>query len=237
MEQPELEVDLGLDLDGNVTHTYTVLQQRHARLIRRLVGKKGVFRSLDEFQELTNLDTEDGGAEAAFERFLHAGEGKVYDVLHVFIPNLMPRYEFEGFASQTAYDEDQYDEDADRSPSVPQIRNAFTAAVEANGLEWLDKVRSFFDSGLLKAEVNMTLAKYAEQVREQMDQQVKKASDRSEALPGSATEKPDLTNGTGSQSSPPPSGESAPTSSGTTGPTRSEQSESEAAVSASPSRD
>jgi hypothetical protein len=224
-----IEVPLGLDADGNAVNTYEVVEQRHARLLRKLFGKKGVFRSVDEFTDLArNIspdgedapDAEESAADLtarSFEGLVHASEGKLYDVLKVFIPDLMPRYEFEGYGSEGHLDADEYVEEMDRSPSVPQITNAFRVAVQVNDLSWVKRLTGFFDSKMLKAEANLALARMFREARDAMEGMDLSAS------------------GTSSPSLPAGNGTSASTSSGTTDPTPSEPAESEAAASESPS--
>lgn len=238
-------VELGLDDNGNVTHTFGLVQQRHARLLKHLFGKTGVFRSMDEFTDLARQvapDEPEEGDEPAedaeerdpsdvaaetFEGLITASEGKLYDLLSVFIPNLMPRWEFEGYGSEGHYERDEYVDELDRSPSVPQINTAFETAVQVNGLRWVKKVLGFFDSKMLRAEANLALQRGFGVMRENMDTIL--------ATPGQAKEISPT--GSDSPSSPVGNGASASTSSGTTDPTPPEPSESAAVASASPSPD
>jgi hypothetical protein len=86
VEQAGIPVDLGLDADGSATHTYHLLPQRHAKILRRLMGKDGVFGSWDDFQGLTGED----GEAVGWESFIATSSGKVWETLEVFIPDLMP---------------------------------------------------------------------------------------------------------------------------------------------------
>lgn len=214
MSEPAgIPVELGLGSDGEPTHTYYLLPQRHAKLLRRLLGKKGVFSSFEEFADLSRAD-DDG--EVDFEKFLHVSEGKLYEVLSVFIPDLMPRWEFEGFGSEKHMADDEYDEGMDRSPTGPQIEDAFQAAIQVNGLKWVKKLTGFFDPAIVRAEANAGLARW---LRE----------NARPAIDGKAEEKTTETKSSGrSASSPPPNGGSAPTSSGTSETTRSPSSKPEA---------
>lgn len=87
--------------------------------------------ALKVFEDFDDLDSPE-----TLVRFLGSG---IFDVLAVFypdqIPSLMPRHEFEGFATETAYKAGQYDRDWARKngPSFPQIVAALTAALEVNG--------------------------------------------------------------------------------------------------------
>lgn len=192
-EPAGLPVELGLDADGEPTHVYHVVQQRQARLLRKLFGEKGVI-SLDDLSELFDADDD---AEPDFAEILLGLGGKVHDVLSVFIPELMPRWEWDGFASETAAMEDQYDEDADRSPSVPQQQKAFETVIQVNGLRWLRRLKDVIDPKLIKAQVN---AWAATAVKQMGNPTSAKPSDSSKSLPQA-------------------NGASDPTSSGTTDPT------------------
>jgi hypothetical protein len=84
-----------------------------------------VFANFDELDSPESLVT-----------FLGGG---VFDFLAAFypdeIPSLMPRHEFEGFATETAYKAGQYDREWARKngPTFPQIVAALQAALEING--------------------------------------------------------------------------------------------------------
>lgn len=249
MAESGLPVELGLGANGEPTHTYHLVQQRHARLLKRLFGKTGVFRSMEEFTDLARSvapdespagdepesdreadgEVDDSAAAAAmFENLIHAAEGKLYELFTVFIPDLMPRWEFEGYGSERHLEEDEYVEELDRSPSVPQMVNAFEAAVQVNSLRWVKKVTGFFDSQMLRAEANLAISRLFREARERMDTINATSAKELPAEP---------TSGNDSQKSQPQNGASASTSSGTSEPTPSEPAESEAAVSASPSPD
>jgi len=63
-----------------------------------------------------------------------AGPG--YDILRVFIPDLMPEHEFRGYTSEEAFVAGVRDREAARlSPTVPQIVTAFEAVFAVNRLD------------------------------------------------------------------------------------------------------
>jgi hypothetical protein len=62
---------------------------------------------------------------------------RVYAVLRVFIPNLMPRHEFLGFKDVEAEEKDEYDPEFDNSPSPTQIKEALLQAAEVNEIDLL----------------------------------------------------------------------------------------------------
>lgn len=201
MESPGIDVELG-------EHEYRIVPQRQARLYRKLFGPKGVV------QELQNMDSL-FGEESSFDSFFSVISDRLYAVLLVFIPDLMPEWEFEGYGSPTAAENDEYDDEGDRSPTHPQVIEALQTAVQVNGIGWVKKLSGFFDPAMVRAALTTYIA---QQVRAQAET--------------SATE-----TGTESRSLPPTNGESRQTSSGTSDPTQSTPSaseETEATVSPSP---
>lgn len=180
-KQPGLDVTLGGE-------SYIIVPQRQARLTRRLFGPEGVFNS---FEELGS----DLQSESSFDNIYALIGGRVYDVLAVFIPGFMPRWQFDGFGSPAAAEAKAYEEEADRSPTVPEIEEAIKAAIQVNGLTWLSKIKDFVDPTVIKNQVTLTVARMGTAARE--------AAQLSPPSP----------------SSPPPSGPSAPTPSGTSAPT------------------
>lgn len=180
MQQPGIDVEIGGD-------TYRVVAQRQGRLTRRLFGDKGIFASLEVFADLEQ--------DASFDSLYELIGGRIYDVLAVFIPDFMPRWQFDGFASATAAEQGQYDEEADRSPTIPEITGALKAAITVNDLDWLGKLKDLVDPKLLRSRLNLAVARMGTGAPE---------------APESSPPSPSL---------PQANGESAPTSSGTSDPT------------------
>lgn len=192
---PGIDVKLG-------EHEFRVVAQRHSRLTRRLFGKEGVFSTVEQLTDALELDATGTGL---YELLTGTLGGKVYELLCVFIPGekpgepFMPRWEWDGYASQTAADADQYDEEASREPTIPEIKTALVAAMQVNDLDWLGKIKDLIDPKLLRNQVNLMLAR---------------------ATDPTATDQPEaLDRGASSLSSPPLNGASDPTTSGTTPPT------------------
>lgn len=108
-------------------HELQVVSQRHARL--RHHSKRLGFGSVEEFLLALALPV-DGGHDR-------------YELLCIAIPELaqkMPRFEWEGYASQEAMDADDYSEADDHSPSYDEIVAAGHAVVEVNGVGRLGKI-------------------------------------------------------------------------------------------------
>jgi hypothetical protein len=87
-----------------------------------------------------------------FEKVL-SGEysSESYRVLSVLIPELpkaIPLYEWEGYADQEAMDNDQYEEEADRSPTTAEIVDAFETAIMVSGADRLGKIVNLVQMGV-----------------------------------------------------------------------------------------
>jgi hypothetical protein len=128
-------------------HTSPVYAQRHAYLLNRL------GRYVDELLEsVTDLDTT--GLPAALQT--HA-----YGLLAALIPSFakrVPEYEFKGYADRAAMDAEAYDPEADRSPTLPEIREAFAVASRVNGFDILTHLGKVLDPSLLRGVVNAQVA-------------------------------------------------------------------------------
>lgn len=133
-------------------HTYEVLPQPIGYLMNELGS---------DLQGA--IETEVEGVEGARD----VGS-RTYEVLKVFIPDLMPRYEFLGFASEEALKQgrDAYDRSQDRSPKPPQVVEAFKAIKRANGGEVLDGLKAVLDQRLLQKATAMLISVAGELMRD-----------------------------------------------------------------------
>ena len=122
-------------------HSYEVQPQRMGYLERHLSG----------LTDLINLDVEDGNIIAAL------GD-KAHSVLAIFIPGLMPEWEWKGYASQTAAEHNQYDEEADSSPTFDQIVTAFEVAMKVNRLDLFKHLGKLVGTDFLRAAVRKAIA-------------------------------------------------------------------------------
>ena len=137
---PSAEVTLG-------DHTLPVYAQRHAYLANRL------GRFIDSLLE--------GMQEIDAAGLLNTLQEQSYELLCVLIPNLekrCPEYEFRGFSSREALEAGDYDEHADKSPTLPEIREAFTVAARVNAFDVLAHLKGIIDPSLLRGVVNAQLA-------------------------------------------------------------------------------
>jgi hypothetical protein len=92
--------------------------------------------------------------------------GNAYALLEILIPGLMPRYQFEGYPNQEAYEADMarmapdYEGDevptgptaAERAPTNPEIINAVQKAAAVNNLDIVKHLKGVFggDDGAVK---------------------------------------------------------------------------------------
>lgn len=129
-------------------HELDVFPQRHAYLTNKL-GKY--------VQKLAASDLDLGDA-TGVAVFLGS---EAYDLLTVLIPQYgkrCPRYEFLGFDSQEACDAGEYDEDKDKSPTFPEIVNAFTVSARVQRFDTLKVLGKVFDPNLLRGWINAQMA-------------------------------------------------------------------------------
>lgn len=132
-------------------HSYAIYPQRHAYLSNKLGKWIG---------DLQNLG---GVAESADVSDLLMVLGpQAYGFFKVFIPKLMPEYEFRGFANQGALEAGEYDEDYDQSPSFPELVDAFQTCLTVNRLDLLGHLGKVFRTDLMKAYLNRWLAERME---------------------------------------------------------------------------
>ena len=123
-----------------------VYPQRIAYLENRL-GK-----TVREFVEAGGIDTAD------FARWLGS---RTYSVLAALIPSLpsrMPEHVFRGYPSPEAYAEGSYDPEADRSPTFPEVVDAFNMAIRVNRFDLLGNLKSLVDPTVLRRMLNAEMA-------------------------------------------------------------------------------
>src|SRR4051794_10748633 len=101
-------------------HSYHLAPQRIAYLDKKL----------GSLQELLDLDLAGGTG-----GLVQGLGGNAYRLLKVFIPDLMPEWEWQGYGSPTAAERNEYDEEADRSPTFEQIVVAFEGVMAVNRID------------------------------------------------------------------------------------------------------
>lgn len=133
-------------------HTIPCVAQRHAYLENRL----GRF-----FDSLTKIDTDGLSGDDVGNSLAKMFGEQTYDALCVFLPALakrMPRYEFAGYGSADAMQAGEYDEDADKSPTFPQIVAAFEMAMKVNRFDVFKGVLAKLDPTMVGRMLNVAAA-------------------------------------------------------------------------------
>ncbi len=143
-------------------HTVPVLEQPVPYLERKLGKTIGALL--------------EGGGGIDGENFIRdLGWPRAYDVLSVLIPALaraMPKYEWEGYASQSAYESREDDDEALlAAPTHAQAVRAIEAVIAENRFDVYGKLGSLIDPKLLRARLSLLMAERME------------ASDESPSLP------------------------------------------------------
>src|SRR5262245_991879 len=138
----KLERERVADMGGSATvvlgdYEYTVVPQR----IGYLRSQFGVA--------LQGLDTQD----LATHNILEFLGGRVYAVLKVFIPDLMPEHEFLGFATREAMQAEDYNPEYDHSPSATQVKLALGRSAEVNEIDLLKHLGKLIGPDLLQTWV------------------------------------------------------------------------------------
>jgi hypothetical protein len=82
---------------------------------------------------------------------------RVYAVLKVFIPQVMPRHEFLGFKSAEAEEQEEYDPEFDNSPSATQIKEALLQGAEVNEIDLLKHLGKLIGPDLLQTWVQTVM--------------------------------------------------------------------------------
>ena len=129
--------------------TYGLVAQRQGYLKKKLPQ---VFSALME----DDRDIDAAGLIALFE-------GRAYALLSVFIPDFVktfPEWEFAGYPTKEAWEEGEYDETYDKSPTPPQTRYAIESAFRVNGLDFVKHIKNFVSPELIRATITDKLADY-----------------------------------------------------------------------------
>jgi hypothetical protein len=141
----KLNRDAAVDLNGAGTpvpignQVYTLVPQKLGRLRSQLPIQ---FRSLES---LADLEV------SSFDGFVGQSLERAHGILKVFIPDLMPVHEFCGFSTEQAYEANEYHEESDHGPDLPQIRFAFEEAMRVNALDLFKHLKNVFGPDLLRA--------------------------------------------------------------------------------------
>lgn len=123
---------------------YVVVPQRIGRLEHQLQGLLGDLASAS--------DSDNTGD------FLQKLGTRGYEVLHVFIPDIMPEHRFRGYASAAALEKGEYSDEDDQSPSFDQIVDAFNAVMRVNRVDVFGGLKNVLGPDFLRALIRSRLA-------------------------------------------------------------------------------
>lgn len=133
MPEPHPTVQLG-------SHRYVVVAQRQARLRRQVPAVFAGVGAADAGDLLTMLSD------------------RAYDLLRVFIPDVMPKWEYDGYRSEQAAEADDYDDASDTSPTHKQVQDALAVCLEVNGIDKFRLLGNVVSPELIRALMTQRLA-------------------------------------------------------------------------------
>lgn len=82
---------------------------------------------------------------------------RIYQVLKVFIPDLMPEYEFHGYATKESFEEDKYEEEYDHSPSPTQVKQALSTCSHVNEIDLLSHLGKLIGPEVIRGWVQTVM--------------------------------------------------------------------------------
>lgn len=125
-------------------YSYSVVPQRVGRLKRHL------GRAFADIQDLSFNDV---------ASFVDESLERAHRILAVFIPDMMPVWEFCGYGSRSAYEgSDDSDDDGDFGPTVPEIVGAFEVVMRVNRFDLLGHLKALVPEELLRAQMASMVA-------------------------------------------------------------------------------
>lgn len=129
------------------SHIYEMLPQPIPLLKRDLAA---YFKALFE---LENTDIDETNV-------LDILDTRAYDLLGVFIEDLMPPWEWQGYATKEAMDADQFDREVARrlAPNPVQVRLATQVGFKVNGLDLWKVLNRVVDPTVLRAKATLWLS-------------------------------------------------------------------------------
>lgn len=136
-------------------HTYTVEEQPMPYLEMEFEEFAQRFQGVSSPEDLADVVVMQDGSPAdvpAGRKGFGQIAGPGYDVLRVFIPDLMPEWEFRGYASEAAFQAGVRDRETARlGATVPQIKRAFEAVFLVNELDVLKHLGKVVPAELIQA--------------------------------------------------------------------------------------
>lgn len=135
------KVELGSD-------TYEVVPQPWVYLQHEIREFGSGLGDLESFSDVGDIDTVVG----------ELGD-RAWELIRIFIPDLMPKHRFMGYRSADAMEEGTYDEEAARkAPTFAQIIDAVETSLRVNRLDVIKRLKSVFPTDLIEAEIRRALA-------------------------------------------------------------------------------
>lgn len=91
--------------------------------------------------------------------------GSMRDILGVFLPDIMPLHEWEGYPTKAAMEGNLLDRDwaREHAPTGPQVRLAITVCFKSNGLDAWKLLGKLVDPTLLKSWITRQVAGFLSQ--------------------------------------------------------------------------
>ncbi len=152
-------------------HEYTVVAQPLGYLEVELGDVFGGLGRVSGAKDLADVVIERGedGTTTTTSAPARSGFGEIagpgYDILRVFIPDLMPEHEFRGFASEEAMAAGVRDRGAARlTPTVPQIAGAFETIVRVNRLDVVKHLGKIISPTLLQTFLKQAVGEQVSQL-------------------------------------------------------------------------
>lgn len=84
-----------------------------------------------------------------------------YGLLNSLVPTVgkrMPEYEWHGYISKEAWDNQEYDPDNDPSPTIPEIIEAFNVAIRVNRFDLVSVLKNIIDPKELRGPITKRIA-------------------------------------------------------------------------------
>ena len=124
-------------------HQYHPVAQRFGRIKKNLGS---------EMAGLTDLAFDGIGD------FIGQGLERAHRVLQVFIPDLMPVWEFCGYASREAWEDPEQEEADDVGPTFPEVADAFSVVMKVNRFDLFKQLGNVVSPELIRAYLNQQVA-------------------------------------------------------------------------------
>jgi hypothetical protein len=133
-------------------HTYNLVPQRHAYLQRRLGALMEQLSGIEDIAGAAILDS--------------LGD-QLYQFMRIFIPDLMPEWEYKGYGIEEAMEADEYVEINDHSPAWADEVAAIEVALRVNRLDLIKHVAKLIDQlgmrDFIRAQLKIAIGDFTAQ--------------------------------------------------------------------------